>query len=195
MASPRGTQNERDAGAVQVTQLLGEWRAGNESSAERLMDVVYPVLHAIAHRQLREERPDHTLQTTALVHEAYLRLVGGDVDWEDRRHFFAVAARAMRRVLVDHARARGRAKRGGGVRIVTLEDALAPTDGPAPDLVALDAALEQLAAIDERKARAMELHFFAGLSYDETARTMAISPATVHRDLRMAKAWLYQQLR
>jgi RNA polymerase sigma factor (TIGR02999 family) len=159
------------------------------------MAVVYPELHAIAHRQLAREAPGHTLQTTALVHEGYLRLVGADVTWEDRRHFYTVAARAMRRVLVDHARGRSRTKRGGAIRIVTLDDDVAHADQRAVDLVALDEALKELAAIDERKARAMELHYFGGLSYAETARVLDVSPATVDRDLRMAKAWLYTQLR
>lgn len=181
--------------ASQVTRLLNEWRAGDSSSSDRLMAVIYPELHAIAHRQLRHERPDHTFQTTALLHEAYLKLVGADIEWTDRKHFYAVAARAMRRVLVDHARARSREKRGGGVQIVTLEDQLALADEADLDLIALDEALQRLAAVDERKARAMELHFFGGLSYDETARALDVSPATVHRDLRMAKAWLHQQLR
>jgi RNA polymerase sigma factor (TIGR02999 family) len=159
------------------------------------MALIYPELHAIAHRQLRHERPDHVFQTTALLHEAYLRLIGVDIDWQDRKHFFAVAARAMRRVLVDAARARSREKRGGDFQIVTLDDRLALKEESSVDLVALDEALDRLAAVDERKARAIELHFFGGLSYDETARALDISPATVHRDLRMAKAWLYQQLR
>jgi RNA polymerase sigma factor (TIGR02999 family) len=159
------------------------------------MSVIYPALHALAHRQLRHERPGHTLQTTALLHEAYLRLIGVDVEWEDRKHFYAVAASAMRRVLVDHARARSRGKRGGAFRIVTLDDQFAVQQEASVDLIALDEALDRLATLDGRKAKAMELHFFGGLSYDETAHALDVSPATVHRDLRMAKAWLYQQLR
>lgn len=158
------------------------------------MAIVYPELHAIAHRQLANEREGHTFQTTALLHEAYLRLIGVDITWEDRRHFYAVAARAMRRVLVDHARARASSKRGGSFRLVTLDDDLARPEDQAVDLLALDDALQQLAAVDERKARAMELHYFGGLSYEETAKTLDVSPATVDRDLRMAKAWLYKQL-
>lgn len=183
------------ASPTEVTRLLHEWRAGDRSSSDRLMTLIYPELHAIAHRQLGHERDGHTLQTTALLHEAYLRLVGVDVEWEDRKHFFAVAARAMRRVLVDHARARARDKRGGDVQVVTLDDELVLAEESAVDLVALDEALHRLADVDERKARAMELHFFGGLSYEETARALDVSPATVHRDLRMAKAWLHQQLR
>jgi RNA polymerase sigma factor (TIGR02999 family) len=158
------------------------------------MAIVYPELHAIAHRQLAKEREGHTFQTTALLHEAYLRLVGADITWEDRRHFYAVAARAMRRVLVDHARARASAKRGGEFKLVTLENDVASGPDQALDLLALDEALRQLATIDERKARAMELHYFGGLSYEDTAKALDVSPATVDRDLRMAKAWLYKQL-
>jgi RNA polymerase sigma factor (TIGR02999 family) len=179
----------------QVTQLLLEWRSGDDSSFERLLHVVYPELRAIAQRQLRGEAEGHTLQPTALVHEAYLRLVGSEIEWEDRRHFFAVAARAMRHVLVDHARARRRDKRGGDALFVTLDDQLAIAADSGVDLLALDEALDRLAVLDERKARAVELHFFAGLSYDETARALDVSPATVDRDLRMAKAWLLQQLK
>lgn len=159
------------------------------------MAVVYPELRAIAQRQLSGESEGHTLQPTALVHEAYLRLVGAEIAWEDRKHFFAVAARAMRRVLVDHARARRRDKRGGDAVLVTLDDQLAIDDRSGVDLVALDEALDRLAVQDERKARAIELHFFGGLTYEETARALDVSPATVDRDLRMAKAWLLQQLR
>jgi RNA polymerase sigma factor (TIGR02999 family) len=177
-----------------VTRLLHEWRSGDESSSDRLMAIVYPELHAIAHRQLAKEREGHTFQTTALLHEAYLRLVGADITWEDRRHFYAVAARAMRRVLVDHARARASAKRGGEFKLVTLENDVASGPDQALDLLALDEALRQLATIDERKARAMELHYFGGLSYEDTAKALDVSPATVDRDLRMAKAWLYKQL-
>lgn len=149
----------------------------------------------MAQRQLSHEPDGHTLQPTALVHEAYLRLVGAEVAWEDRQHFFAVAARAMRRVLVDHARAKSRDKRGGKATFVTLDDDLTLVAQSGVDLVALDDALDRLAEVDERKARAVELHFFAGLSYDETARALDVSPATIDRDLRMAKAWLLQQLR
>ena len=159
------------------------------------MAIVYPELRAIAQRQLTGEAEGHTLQPTALVHEAYLRLIGAEVEWEDRRHFFAVAARAMRRVLVDHARARRRDKRGGDAVFVTLDDQLALGTESGLDLVALDDALDRLASQDERKARAIELHFFGGLTYDETARALDVSTATVDRDLRMGKAWLVQQLR
>jgi RNA polymerase sigma factor (TIGR02999 family) len=177
-----------------VTALLHAWRSGDAASFDRLMAVVYPELRAIAARHLSGEAEGHTLQPTALVHEAYLRLVGSEIEWEDRKHFFAVAARAMRRVLVDHARARRREKRGGDAIFVTLDDQLA-LEASGVDLVALDEALDRLAEHDERKARAIELHFFGGLSYDETARALDVSAATVDRDLRMGKAWLLHQLR
>ena len=178
-----------------VTALLVAWRAGDDGARDRLLAIVYDELHRQAERVMRGDAPGHTLQTTALVHEAYLRLVHADVPWEDRAHFYAVAARTMRRILVDHARARRREKRGGGLAEITLEESAVIDPRQPPDLEALDEALERLAAVDERKARAVELHYFGGLSYDETARVLDISPATVHRDLRMAKAWLYQQLR
>jgi RNA polymerase sigma factor (TIGR02999 family) len=165
---------------------------------ERLMPLVYDELHAIAGRFMRDEHDVSTLQTTALVHEAYLRLVGGDVGWEGRKHFLAVAARTMRRVLVDHARGRRRLKRGGAdVVHVTLEDPSPAGDGRVDpiDVIALDGALEGLARLDERKARALELHYFAGLEYPEVAEALGVAPATVHRDIRFAKSWIYDLLR
>lgn len=180
--------------SAEITQLLIAWRAGDASAGERLISRLYAELHAIAARHVRDEHAAATLQPTALVHEAYLRLAGSDVDWESRRHFLATAARTMRHVLVDHARARLRDKRGAGAVNVTLED-VASDEGTDPiDVIALDTALERLAAIDERKARAVELHYFAGLDYDEVARALDVSPATVHRDLRFAKSWLFDQL-
>lgn len=178
-----------------VTALLSAWRQGDHVARDRLLAIVYDELHRQARRVMRGDGPGHTLQTTALVHEAYLRLVHADVPWEDRAHFYAVAARTMRRILVDHARSKRREKRGGGIVEVTLEESAVIDPQRPPDLEALDEALERLGEIDERKARAVELHYFGGLSYDETARVLDVSPATVHRDLRMAKAWLYQQLR
>jgi RNA polymerase sigma factor (TIGR02999 family) len=177
-----------------VSELLIRWKNGDSSALDRLMPLVYDELHALARRQLQGERSDHTLQTTALLHEAYLRLVGSDVKWEGRVHFLAVAAQTMRRILVDHARSRSRHKRGGGGSVISLEEAnpIAPT--PTVDLVILDEALDRLAAMDGRKARAAELHYFGGLSYDETAEALGISAATVHRELRVAKAWLYREL-
>jgi RNA polymerase sigma factor (TIGR02999 family) len=177
----------------EVSRLLDAWRGGEDSALERLMPLVYDELHALAHRQLRGEREGHTLQTTALLHEAYLRLMGTDVPWEGRVHFFAVAARAMRRVLVDHARGLGREKRGGGAAAVTLDENLS-SGAPGADLLDLDEALERLAALDDRKARAIELHYFGGLEYSEIGQALGISEATVHRDLRMARAWLQREL-
>ena len=177
-----------------VSDLLLSWRDGDSSALERLMPLVYDELHALARRQLHGERVDHTLQTTALLHEAYLRLVGSDVKWEGRVHFLAVAAQTMRRILVDHARSRSRQRRGGGVSLVPIDDVNAVAPEPAMDLIALDEALDRLTAMDSRKARAAELHYFGGLSYDETAAALGISPATVHRELRVAKAWLYREI-
>lgn len=180
---------------TEVSRLLLSWRDGDASALERLLPLVYDELHTMARRHMRGERPDHTLQTTALIHEAYLRLCGADVAWEGRVHFLAVAAQTMRRVLVDHARARGRAKRGGGDAAITLDDAVVASPDRPDDLVALDEALVRLSALDERKARIVDLHYFGGLTYDETATAVGISPATVDRELRLAKAWLHRELR
>jgi RNA polymerase sigma-70 factor (ECF subfamily) len=188
MASPHPQQGE-------ITRLLVDWSAGDDSAADRLMPLVYTELHDIASRFMRDEHAAATLQPTALIHEAYLRLVGSDVSWEGRRHFLAIAARTMRRVLVDHARSRLRDKRGGGAISVTLEESPFERQTDPIDVIAVDDALEKLAAIDERKARAVELHYFAGLEYDEIARALDVSPATVHRDLRFAKSWIHDQLR
>jgi len=179
---------------TEVSRLLLAWREGDEQALARLIPLVYDELHALARRHLRDERPDHTLQTTALIHEAYLRLCGADVAWEGRVHFLAVAAQTMRRILVDHARGRARAKRGGGEAPITLDDALVASPGRPDALLALDEALQRLSALDERKGRAVELHYFGGLTYDETAAALGISAATVDRELRMAKAWLYREL-
>jgi len=181
--------------ASEVTQLLLQWRAGDENALETLMPLVYEELHRLAGRYMRSERPDHTLQATALVNEAYVRLAGMDVKWEGRVHFLALAARLMRRILVDHAKAQRREKRGGGAQKVTLDEALMVSSQPSADMVELDAALERLAEFDARKAKAVELHFFGGMTYDETAEALGISAATVDRDLRMARAWLYKELR
>lgn len=180
----------------QVTALLVEWENGRDGAFDDLVPLVYDELRRLASRALRGEASGHTLRTTALVHEAYLKLVGADVGWQDSSHFLRVAARAMRRVLVDHARGRLRQKRGGGahpVALDTLQDVL-PADGRPEVVIQLDEAMERLLALEERKGRVVELHYFGGLTYDEIARTLAISPATVHRDLRMARAWLYREL-
>ncbi len=177
-----------------VTRLLQDWRGGDAEALDRLTPLVYDSLRRLAGRYMRGERADHTLQATAVVHEAYAQLVGMDVAWQDRAHFYALAARMMRRILVDYARAQRRAKRGGDLARITLaESQLAAQTGDL-DLLALDDGLQRLAAFDERKARVVELHFFAGLNYDETAAALGISAATVDRDLRLAKAWLYREL-
>jgi len=183
-----------------VTRLLMAWRDGDPSAADRLVPLVYEELHAIAGRYLSDERDAGTLQTTALIHEAYLRLVGTDVEWEGRSHFFAIAANTMRRVLVDHARARKRLKRGGPDAVaVTLDDpVVSPGEGRRSDpvdVIAVDRALEELAALDPRKARAVELHYFGGLGYEQMAEVLGISTATVHRDLRFARSWIHDRLR
>lgn len=178
----------------EVTKLLAEWSSGDATALDRLMPLVYEELRVRAARQLRSESEGHTLQATALVHEAFLRLVGADIPWRDRSQFFAVAARAMRRVLVDHGRSARRQKRGGAQMRVTLDPEHLVATTPHVDVVALDEALDRLAALDERKARVVELHYFGGLNYEETAAAAGISPATVDRDLRMAKAWLRCEL-
>jgi RNA polymerase sigma factor (TIGR02999 family) len=177
-----------------ITALLRAWRGGQHDALDRLVPLVYEELRRLAGRAMRHERTDHTLQTTALLHEAYLRMLGADVEWEDRAHFYAVAAQTMRRILVDHARGRGRDKRGGsGVRL-PLEEDVAAAPSRSADVIALDEALSRLSSLDERKAKTVELHYFGGLTYDETARVLGISPATVDRELRLAKAWLYREL-
>jgi RNA polymerase sigma factor (TIGR02999 family) len=177
-----------------VTQLLHEWGNGNKQALNELMPVVYDQLHKLASNCLRSERPDHTLRATALVHEAYLRLVQADVDWQDRVHFYAVSARILRRILVDHAKSRNRHKRGGEFQQIPLEEAVLV--GPESDrgMVELDEALQRLANQDRRKSELIELLFFGGLTYDEAAAALKISPATVHRELTLAKAWLNLEL-
>lgn len=177
-----------------VTRLLQEWGGGNKAALDELMPVVYEQLRKLASRCLRAERPDHTLRATALVHEAYLRLVDADVAWQDRVHFFAVSARLLRRILVDHAKANHRKKRGGGAEKVTLDEALLVGPQASGGIVELDEALQRLAAHDQRKSELIELLCFGGLTYDEAATALKISPATVHRELKMAKAWLHREL-
>ena len=181
--------------ASAITTLLRAWRRGDQAAFERLTPLVYDQLRRRARHYLRGERPNHTLRPTALVHEAYLRLVNLDqVDWQDRSHFFALAARQMRRILVDSARARRYQKRGGGAVSVTFDEALAVSRRD-PDLVALVDALELLAQQDERKVRVVELRFFGGLTNDEIAAALGISSDTVTRDWQMAKLWLRRALR
>jgi RNA polymerase sigma-70 factor (ECF subfamily) len=178
--------------AHEVTALLMDWSAGDESAYDKLVPLVYDELHRLAHRHMNRERKGHTLQTTALVDEAYLRLVDQRVPWQNRSHFFAIAARLMRRILVDHARSHAYAKRGGGAEHVSLDDALEMSEERAAELVALDEALDALARLDPRKARVVELRFFGGLEIEETARVLNVSPNTVKRDWRTARAWLYK---
>jgi len=177
-----------------VTQLLRQWGKGNKQALDELMPVVYDQLHKLAANCLRVERPDHTLRATALVHEAYLRLVDSKVAWQDRVHFYAVSARMLRRILVDHAKSRNRNKRGAEFQKVPLDEAVVV--GPEADrgIVELDDALQRLAAQDQRKSDLIELLFFGGLTYDEAAAALKISPATVHRELTLAKAWLHREL-
>jgi len=178
-----------------VTQLLQAWGRGEGAALDRLVPLVYRDLHLRARRCMAGERVEHSLQTTALIHEAYLRLVGpSPAAWESRGHFFAVAARVMRRILVDHARARRAQKRGGDGRAVTLDEGLVVAGGPDRDLVSLDDALQALATFDERKARVVEMRFFGGLSVEETAEVLHVSSITVMREWKSAKAWLYREL-
>jgi RNA polymerase sigma factor (TIGR02999 family) len=178
-----------------VTQLLVAARDGDHRAVDRLVPHVYDELRAVAERLMREERLDHTLQATALVHEAYLKLVDQTrVQWQDRAHFFAVAAQALRRILVDHARAHGRVKRGGGQTRVLLRDELLASYQPEVDVVALDEALARLAAKHPDHARIVEMRFFAGLTVDEVAALLEVTPRTVERKWRFARAWLKQAL-
>ena len=174
-----------------VTELLRAWADGDKAALEELLPLVYNELHRLARQHMKHERPGNTLQTSALVNEAYLRLVDQrDVHWQNRAHFFSIAAQLMRRILVDHARRRSYQKRGGDVRRVTLDEALIVSDERAAEVVALDDALNGLAALDQRKSQIVELRFFAGLSIEETAEVLAVSPGTVMRDWTLAKAWL-----
>ena len=177
-----------------VTRLLHAWRQGDPDGLERLTPLVYQELRRLAHNYMRSERDGHMLQTTALVHEAYLRLVDLELGFQDRVHFFAVSARLMRRVLVDLARERNAAKRGGEAVVLPLEEGLVATRMPGSDVLALDLALGDLAGFDARKARVVELRVFGGLTIDETAEVLEVSHATVERDLKLAKAWLARRL-
>ena len=179
----------------EVTQLLKGWRAGDRQALDALLPLVYKELRRLAHFQLRNERPNHTLQSAALVHEAYLRLVGmNSPQWESRTHFFAIAAQLMRQILVDYARRHGARKRGGSVCKLSLEDAMMASRRKDVDVVALDDALNTLATIDQRQSRVVELRFFAGLSLQEISEAMEIAPATVQRDWTAARAWLHREI-
>lgn len=178
-----------------VTALLGDLRGGDDNVVDALMPAVYDELRSIARRQLRHERPDHTLSTTALVHEAYVRLVDQTrVEWQDRAHFCAVASRAMRRILVDHARRRHALKRGGPDRPLSLDEAQVAVDAQADLLVALDDTLDRLAQFSDRLAQIVEMRFFGGMTEAETAEALGLSARTVRRDWVKAKAWLYKEL-
>ena len=180
----------------EVTQLLVAWSHGDQAALDDLLPLVYAELHRIAQRYMRHENPGHTLQTTALINEAYLRLMGQrEKEWQNRAHFFAVSAQVMRHILVDYARKRSNLKRGGAVGKMTLEPgAIAVSTDSAEDLVALDEALRALAAIDPGKCRVVELRYFGGLSVEETAEVLQVSPVTVMRHWSLAKAWLYRAL-
>ncbi len=179
-----------------VTALLCRWSEGDEKAPEQLMPLVYQELRDLARRYLQRERGDHTLQPTALVHEAYLRMVDQSrVQWQNRAQFFGIAAQLMRRILVDHARAHVAAKRGGKAERISLEDAEISPEERASELVELDAALTELAAVDDRKSRIVELRFFGGLSIDETAEAIGVNAATVRRDWTVAKTWLHHRIR
>jgi RNA polymerase sigma factor (TIGR02999 family) len=179
----------------EVTKVLLAWNQGDQNAAERLMPLVYEELRRLARQYLQRERPDHTLQATGLVHEAYLRLVDqSNMTWQNRAQFFSVAAQMMRRILVDHARAHQAAKRGGVREKLEFDEALAPSDERAVDLIALDDALQDLVTFDNRKSRIVELRFFGGLSIEEIGEVLEISPRTIRREWRVAKAWLRREI-
>ena len=179
----------------EVTELLQEWSSGRREALDRLLPKIYVELRRLAASYLRRERPDHTLQATALVNEAFLKLVDQKaVHWQNRAHFFGIAAQAMRRILVDHARAHAAGKRGAGQQPIAFDEAVAIAPARDIDLLALDEALTRLQAIDPQQSRIVELRYFGGLTIDETAEVMRISPATVGREWTLAKAWLYAEL-
>ncbi|HEY3839189.1 MAG TPA: ECF-type sigma factor [Bryobacteraceae bacterium] len=175
-------------------QWLQAWQAGDTASMEQVFPLVYDELRRLAARHLRSERSEHTLAPTALVHEAYLRLAAGDKHWEDQKHFFAVAAIVMRRILVDHAKERHRQKRGGNAAKLSLEEAVAISDTPDPRILLIDEALDKLARIDERKAKIIEMLFFGGLTFDEVSDTLGLSHSTLHREVRFAKSWISREI-
>ena len=186
---------EANPSVHQITERLIAWSSGDVAALDDVIRAVYQELRQMADRYLRKERSEHTLQPTALVHEAYLRLIDQtQVSWQNRAHFFGVAAQMMRRILIDHAKTKHREKRGGAVSPLPLDEALDLSQGRASELVALDDALKSFADIDERKSRVVELRFFGGLSVEETADVLQVSPQTVLRDWKLAKAWLYQEI-
>jgi RNA polymerase sigma-70 factor, ECF subfamily len=190
---PNQAQPEK-AAVGEITMLLRAWSEGDQSALERLAPIVYDELHRLAGRYMKRERPGHSLQTTALVDEAYMRLVDYKrMEWQNRAHFFAVSAQVIRRILVEHAR-RHNLKRGGGIQHVSLEETAVVGDSRSADLVALDDAMKRLARLDPRKEQVIEMRFFGGLSVEETAEVLKVSPVTVMRDWSTAKAWLYREL-
>ena len=194
METPRPNDDANQT-VHQITERLIAWSSGDVAALDDVIRAVYQELRQMADRYLRKERSEHTLQPTALVHEAYLRLIDQtQVSWQNRAHFFGVAAQMMRRILIDHAKTKHREKRGGAKPLLPLDEALDLSQGRDSDLVALDNALKILANIDERKSRVVELRFFGGLSVEETADVLQISPQTVLRDWKLAKAWLYQEI-
>lgn len=182
-----------------VTRLLSAWQSGDSRALERLTPLIYEELRNRARKYMRQERPGHTLQATAVVHEAFVKLVEMDIPWQDRAHFFAVAARQMRRILVDHAKMRFREKRGGNTTTGSVEEMQGLDIGPPTagdiDVIEIDEALERLAGSNARLAELVELHYFGGLTYQELSETLKISEATVDRELRLAKAWILSQIR
>jgi RNA polymerase sigma factor (TIGR02999 family) len=188
------TETKKAQSVANLTQLLTEWRAGEPQALQRLTPLIYEELRRLAHSYMRTERSGHTLQATAVVHEAFMRLVQGNVSLQDRTHLFAVASRLMRRVLVDHAKSRGREKRDGGVRETLVDDCDVPVPEGGFNIVALDDALEGLAHMEPRLAQVIELHYFGGLTYDQVAVAVGISTATVHRDIRLGRAWLLNEI-
>jgi RNA polymerase sigma factor (TIGR02999 family) len=179
----------------QITQMLVDWSNGDQAALEKLTPLVYDELHRLARRYMGRERPGHTLQTSALVNEAYIRLIDWKtIPWQNRAHFFAVSAQLMRRILVDFARSRNYAKRGGGVRNVSLDEAMVVTRGKSAELVELDDALSELSRLNERQSRVVELRFFGGLELEEVAEVLKVSVGTVRRDWSLARAWLYREL-
>jgi RNA polymerase sigma factor (TIGR02999 family) len=184
------------ASSDHITQLLQAWSEGSSEALEQLTPLIYRELHRLAAHYMSRERPGHTLQPTAVVNEAYMRLIDWkNASWQNRAHFFGVSAQLMRRILVDHARSRGYLKRGGGAHAVALDDALLISEEKSAELVALDDALQRLESFDSRKARVVELRFFGGVSVQETAEVLQVSPFTVVRDWNLAKAWLLREIR
>lgn len=177
-----------------ITQLLVDWRGGRQQALDEALPLIFDGLHRIAQKYMRLENPGHTLQPTAIVNEAYLKLVDVEIDWQNRAHFFAVAARMMRRILVDHAKAKHRDKRGGDATRLSLDDVAVSQPSADVDVLELDIAMQKLAQFDERKCKIVELQFFGGLNYAEIAAVLKVSEATVDRELRFAKAWLHREM-